>query len=75
MIKNENTRGGALDGEGGALDGEGGALDGEGGVAGRDEPRAGGGERCAREMLIIGCRRHPSRRGFNFWALPDAAGG
>ena len=26
MIKNENTRGGALDGEGGTLAGEGGAL-------------------------------------------------
>ena len=26
MIKNENTRGGALDGEGGALDGESGVL-------------------------------------------------
>ena len=44
------------------------ALAGEGGKAGGDELRA-------REMLIIGRRRHPSRRGFNFWALPDASGG
>ena len=61
MIKNENTRGGALAGESGALAGEGDA-------AGREEPRA-------REILIIGRRRHPSRRGFNFWALPDVSGG
>ena len=51
-----------------ALAGEGGALAGEGDKAGGDELRA-------REMLIIGCRRHPPRQGFNFWALPDAAGG
>ena len=28
------------------------------------------GKRC-----YVGCRRRPSRRGFNFWALPRAAGG
>ena len=67
MIKNENTRGGALAGTSRALAG---AVRraGEGGKAGGDELRA-------REMLIIGCRRHPPCRGFNFWALPDAAGG
>ena len=75
MIKNENTRGGALAGESGALAGTsralaGGAMRraGEGGKAGGDELRA-------REMLIIGRRSRPPRQGFNFWALPDAAGG